>query len=326
MARISPILVPGESPHSAVVLVRDITKRKQAEEALRESEARYRAISELISDYTFSARVESDGRVVPQWVAGAFQQITGYSWEEFIALGSWPQIVYPDDWPNDQLDLEALLENRPINRELRIVTKSGEVRWILNSVRPVWNDQQGRVTELIGAVRDISERKQAEEALRESEQKFRGIVEQASDGIVLTDEHGNVVEWNRAQERITQLSARDVIGQPLWDIQFQVATPDRNTAILREQIKASMLECLQSGQAPWLNQLTEQVIQRPDGTHRNVQSLVFPITMRTGFLLGSVIRDITERKRAEQALRESEFQYRTTLARLYPFEMNEEAG
>ena len=289
--------------------IKDITERKQAEEALQESEARYRAISELMSDYTFSTRVESDGKIVPQWVAGAFQQITGYPWEEFIALGSWPRIVYPDDLPVDQLDLEALLENQPINRELRIVTKSGEVRWIQNFVRPVWNDQQGRVTELIGAVRDISERKRAEEALRESEQKFRGIVEQASDGIVLTDEHGHVAEWNRAQEQIIGKSAKDVIGQPLWDIQFQVATPDHKTEILKEQIKASMLDCLQTGQAPWLNQLTEQVIQHPDGTHRIVQSMVFPIKRKTGFLLGSVTRDITERKQAEEALHESEERY-----------------
>jgi len=145
---------------------------------------------------------------------------------------------------------------------------------------------------------EIAGRKRVEGALRESEERLRSIVEQSSDGIVLTDERGAIIEWNRGQEQITGLKRADVLGRPLWDVQFQVSSRERDTPAVYEQVKASILEFLETGQAPWLNRLQETVILRSDGTRRSVQAIIFPIKTDRGFMVGGISRDITDLKRA----------------------------
>jgi PAS domain S-box-containing protein len=146
---------------------------------------------------------------------------------------------------------------------------------------------------------EMVERKQAEEMLRESEQKLRRTIEQSGDGIVLADEQGTITEWNQGQEQITGLERTEALGRPVWDILFQTLSEEQKTPTVYQQWKASILEYLRTGQAPWLNQLRETEIQRPDGTRRSAQALMFPIKTDRGFMSGSISRDITERKQAE---------------------------
>jgi PAS domain S-box-containing protein len=147
---------------------------------------------------------------------------------------------------------------------------------------------------------EIVRQKRAEQALRESEHKLRSIVEQSGDGIVLTDEQGSIFEWNRGQEQISGLERSEVLGKPLWDVQFQLAPEGLRTPDLHERLKASHREFRRTGQAPWLNQLVETVIQRPDGARRALQSSLFSIETDQGFMTGAISRDITERERAEE--------------------------
>ncbi len=158
--------------------------------------------------------------------------------------------------------------------------------------------------------REVAERKAAEDALRKSEEKLRSIIEQSRDGVVLVDEAGTIIEWNRGQERITGLSRAEVLGRPLWDVQFHVAAKDRDTSEVYEQIKAGVLKLLETGQSTWLDRLEETMIKRPDGARRVIQAAVFPIKTDKGFMAGAISRDITERKQAEDALRKSEEKYR----------------
>jgi PAS domain S-box-containing protein len=152
-------------------------------------------------------------------------------------------------------------------------------------------------------VHDITERRRAEDALRQNEQKLRGIVEQSPDGVTVTDEQGRIITWNQAMERITGLKASDVVGKLSWDIQFQQAPEERKTSERHRQIKEMTTEVLRTGQAPWLGQLTDTKYQHPDGTHRFVQSVTFSIQTNQGFMLGSVVRDTTEHRRAEEIVR-----------------------
>jgi PAS domain S-box-containing protein len=80
-------------------MVLDITERKRMEEALRQSEARYRTISDLISDYAYAVRIEPDGRTVVEWVTEAFQRIAGFAVQELEANGGIVRVIHPDDMP-----------------------------------------------------------------------------------------------------------------------------------------------------------------------------------------------------------------------------------
>jgi len=145
-----------------------------------------------------------------------------------------------------------------------------------------------------------------ESRLRESEHKFRNVVEQSLGGVALCDEQGAIIEWNQAREEISGLKQGEAMGRPLWDLAFQMAPDKLQTPENHRRIKEAMLDVIKTGQVPWPGQIHEQTIQRPDGTHRIVETLVHTIETSKGFMLCSTIRDITERKKMEDALQKSE--------------------
>lgn len=134
-------------------------------EALRESEERYRLVSELTSDYADALRVEPDGSLTREWVTEAFTRITGFRPEELPARDSWKRIVHPDDHPIFQRRLNTLLAGQPDVSVYRIITKGGEVRWLRAHGRPIWDEAQRRVTRYVGAAQDITEQVRAEQQL-----------------------------------------------------------------------------------------------------------------------------------------------------------------
>ncbi len=150
---------------------------------------------------------------------------------------------------------------------------------------------------------EINERRQTEEALRESELKLCSVIEQSADGIILADEQGLVIEWNQAQEQITGMMRTQALGKPVWQMLSQIFPKERHSSTDQERFKAGTLAFLKTGQSPWMNQLTEEEMERPDGTLRSVQAVMFPIRTAKGLLAGSITRDITERKQAENQIR-----------------------
>lgn len=157
------------------VVRRDRAGHTHTEQTLLESAARYRAVSELTSDYTYAFRIESDGSVVVEWIGGAFTRITGYTPEEVETRGGGLTLLHPDDVPIALLRLQALVSGQPDTSEFRILTKSGEVRWVRENARPVWDEAQGKMR-VFGAAQDVSERKRAEERAHQHQAELAHVL------------------------------------------------------------------------------------------------------------------------------------------------------
>ncbi len=144
------------------------------------------------------------------------------------------------------------------------------------------------------------QRKNIEDDLRESEVKFRTLIENLADGILLLDEHGVVIEWNRSQESITDLTREDAIGKPIWDIQYQILPEERRTPEFYERMKIETRKILSSGEFTEFNRSIVGPIQSKRGNHRHVLQTPFPIRTQNGFRVGSIMRDVSSQIQAEE--------------------------
>jgi PAS domain S-box-containing protein len=147
--------------------------------ALAASEARHRMISELISDYAYSMRVEQDGTLTQEWQAGNLSALTGYPDGALEPLDLWQKLIHPNDWPVISARMSAFFEGRPIVSEYRIFTANGNMRWLRDYGQPMC-DEAGRLVRVFGALQDITEKKTAEDLLRHSEKEYRALFDLAS--------------------------------------------------------------------------------------------------------------------------------------------------
>ena len=143
--------------------VRERTRHLEvSNQKLLESEEGYRLISSVTFDYMFSSKVDSTGNLILNWVAGAFEPITGYTLEEYITLGGWRATLFPEDLAADDKDMEILQSNRPVITELRTIKKNGETSWARVYAHPIWDKEHNSLGGIYGAVQDITDRKRVE--------------------------------------------------------------------------------------------------------------------------------------------------------------------
>jgi len=290
-----------DSGSMAVSFVRDISERREQEEALRLSEERFRLISSVSSDYTFSTEIGPQGELVDSVLGGAFESITGYTPEEFTALGGWRASLHPDDVERDEHDLEMLGKNQPIESEIRIIKKGGEARWVRVTAHPVWDAKRGKLAGIHGAVQDITERKRAEQALQAERDFAQQIMNAMGQGLIVADSEGETLFVNAAAARMLGGEPEKFIGASVYDPVFGVDHNILNAAWeRRQQGAADSYETMRTTQ---------------DGQQMFVLISAVPYR-RDGKVIGSIstVTDLTERKRAEDDLRESRAQYQALAA------------
>jgi PAS domain S-box-containing protein len=181
-----------------------------AEEKLRASEERYRLISTITSDYMFSTIVQPDGSLDLNWVAGAFENITGYSMEEYKEKGGWRAAVHPDDVERDKADMANLLANKNVVTEIRTLKKSGDVLWVKVYAHPVWDKNKNCLSGIYGAVQDISERKKAEEETNRLNKDLEKLVKERTSELEKTN-------INLEKEIRERLKAEELIKRQLQE-------------------------------------------------------------------------------------------------------------
>ena len=282
--------------HGVAVTYGDITERKRAEEALRESESRYRRITEGLTDYQYTVRVEN-GRAVETTQGPACAAVTGYTAEEFAADPHlWVRMVAPEDRELVRSRVQQVLAGKEIPPiEHRIVRKDGETRWMCDATI-LHKDAFGNLLSYDGVIKDITERKRAEEALRESEEKFRTLFNQIPDGVYRSTHAGRFVDVNPALVKMFGYDSREEmlaldIGKDLY--------------FSHEEREAEFLEALQAG-------ISVFRLRRKDGSEIWVEDHGDYVYDEQGNILfhEGILRDITDRKRAEEALRESGARFR----------------
>jgi len=151
-------------------------------------------------------------------------------------------------------------------------------------------------------IQDISERKQAEIALRDSEEKFRSVIEQSEDGVSITDLDGRILIWNSGLEKICGRKAEECVGSNIWDIQFGLVPPQKQTRQLHEHMRTLFASAYNNGKTSWFNIPFIHEIIAGDGTGKIIETVAFPIKTESGAMIGSFTRDITSRKQAEAEL------------------------
>lgn len=156
---------------------------------------------------------------------------------------------------------------------------------------------------------DITERKLAEKALTENEEKFRAVMEKSTDGILIINEQGLIIETNYSLELITGMSKNTCIGTPIWDFQFELAMPNEKNKTFYTTLKEYIVQILKIHDSEAFGKLAERKIRNKIGQIRIIETSLYPIETNEKYFLVSLVRDITERKLFEEALKNSESKY-----------------
>jgi PAS domain S-box-containing protein len=273
---------------------RDVTERKRAQEALAESRKKYRGLVEKVNDWVW----EINAAGVYTYVSPRAQELLGYAPEEIV--GKTPFDFMPPAEAQRVWNVfePTWLERKPLELfENTLVRKDGRVVTVETSGMPVFAED-GTFLGYTGIDRDVTERKQAEEALRESEEKFRLLAE-TSPAAILIYQEGKYVYVNPAAESLTGYRRDELLPQAVGD----VVHPD-----YRRQVK-QMISRRAQGQEPPVHY--EVKILTKDGQERWMDSVTGSIRYGNRPAGLVVAFDITERKWAEEALRKSEEKFAT---------------
>ncbi len=303
-ARIAPV---GED--EVLCIVRDISDKKRAETTIRESEHRFRAIFEhapvginYLDLNTMSRRINQ------RWC-----DILGYSKDELINI-NFQELTHPDDRTFDDQYIVKLLSGEIANYyiEKRYIRQDGSSVWVTLTVSLV-RDSNGTPQSMISAIADISERKIAEEALRESERRFRAIFNSSFQFTAVVQPDGTLLDANQTALDFTGRDLSKLFGHRLWEAQCWIDPKKKKTTSQHQRKKAPRLtskqEHLKNAIARSAQGETVRYEVDLKGANNAIATLdvsIKPVldSSQNVVLLIAEGRDITERKQAEETFRQ----------------------
>jgi len=296
-SRVTLTFIRDESGHEryGLGMVEDVTDRKLAEERLIQ-------LSRAVQQSPSSVMITDRSGVI-RYVNPKFTEVTGYSFDEAIGQtprllksGRHPQAMYAELW-------RTILDGGEWRGELQNRKKNGEIFWEYVSLSPIRN-AEGEVTHFLAVKEDVTERKKAEEALRQSEQRLALHVQQAPLGVIEWNLAFEVTKWNPASERIFGWSAQEAVGRHASFIVPQ----DAREAV--DQVWDQLL--LQRGGVRSTNENL-----RRDGQHILCEWYNTALADDQGSVIGvaSLVMDVTARKLAEEEIQRSEAQFRSVWER-----------
>ena len=273
------ITVPGEDtgPPTIIVFTEDITERKQAEDALRTSEERFRIAAENASDMIY----EWDLRTGQVEVFGPAGQLLG-GWPMPLTYEAWKSLVYPEDLERILPEFARYIQSgERYSSEYRVAGRNGKVYHYSLRAQAIRN-APGEPHKMIGLVTDITEKKLAEEAVSQ----LAAIVQCSQDAIIATDTCGAVTTWNDGAQKLLGYAASQARALPVATL---LSSPD---------LAGELVSQIHQGQS---SRLDEASFRRMDGSQVPVLLSISPIRKSDGQVTGSAIiaRDISALKQSE---------------------------
>lgn len=285
-------LITDPATHKPMALANighDITARKQTEQALRESERRLAGLISAVPGAVYRCRF--DANFTMEYISEGVRELTGYAPDDFTSGRiTAMQATHPDDRAQAiEATQQAVAARRPFELVYRVITRDGAHKWVWERGQGVF-DEAGELIALEGLITDISARIQAEQALRESEQRLRTIIEAEPECVKLVAPGGILVQMNRAGLSMVEADhAEQIVGRSIYPL----ITPEHRDAFrtLTERALAGDKGSLQFEVVGF------------KGTRRWLETYVVPLDAGNSerYALG-ITRDITEHKRAEDRL------------------------
>jgi len=265
-----------------VTIIKDITEKQQMLEALQHSEKKYRHLVENISELFIA--LDREGRFT--YISPAVDNLFGYSPEEVTGL-HFIDFIYPEDRERVIKSFEKELDGQIDPLEYRVVRRNGEERWVYSACSQIF--ENGRIAGIQGVISDITERKTAEMVLKESEEKYRLLIENLGAVVALIDHGGAFHMLNSTAAQSLGGQPRDYIGRTIWDV---------FPADAANYMAANIHKVIDSDQG-----LTEEMeAPLPDGNRRwfrvNLQPYRIPRLQLPVVQL--IAHDITELKKLEE--------------------------
>ncbi len=304
MESMGTYLLADPSVNGIVVASRDVTERKESEELLRRAEERYRTLVERVPAVVYVQEVGSPDSAM--YMSPRIEDLTGYTPEECKVSDMRWRMVHPEDRERMQSEDERTGEPGEVfASEYRVLHRDGRTVWVRNESVLIEGEASGSQY-WQGFILDITERRRVEVALRESEQRFRRSFDDAAIGMALVGTDGRILRTNRSLREILGYSEEELLVKTFQDITH------------RDDLDADLYHF---GRMLAGEMRTYQVEKRYMHKEGHVVWALLSVSMvhdeeGEPLYFVSQIQDISERKRAEQKIREAEQRYRTLVEQI----------